>query len=80
MTWDDVGDQQHPQERWGRRQQLDPMRFDRGAYSLGGAVTGCNGGPAMTEPVQQRVDATDMVEQQEHERAMGRPRHLELCQ
>src|SRR5262249_28291514 len=69
-----------PQERRCRRQQLDPMRFNRGAYGIRAALTCRNDGPAVTEPVQQRVDAADMVEQQEDERAISRPRYLELRQ
>jgi hypothetical protein len=80
MTPDHVGDQQHPQERRRRGQQLDPLRFNGGTNRVGRAVPGRDDGPAMTEPVQQRVDAADMVKQQEHERAMRRPRHLELRQ
>ena len=80
MTPDGVGDQQDPQERRRRRQQLDPMRFNRGAYCVRTAVMRRNDGPAVAEPVQQRVDAADMVEQQEDQRAIGRPRHLELRQ
>ena len=71
---DRVGNQQHAQERRRRRQQLDPMRFDRRAYRVRTAVARGNDGPAVTEPVQQRVDAADMVEQQEDERAIGRAR------
>ena len=56
------------------------MRLDRGAYSVGTALSRRDDGPAVTEPVQQRVDAADMVEQQEHQRAIGRPRRLELRQ
>src|SRR5262249_5828318 len=80
MTLDGARNQQDPQKRWCRRQQLDPVRFNRGAYDLRAALTRRNDGPAMTEPVEPRDDAADMVEQQEDERAIGRPRYLELCQ
>src|SRR5262249_654130 len=56
------------------------MRFNCGAYGIRAALTCRNDGPALTEPVQQRVDAADMVEQQEDERAISRPRYLELRQ
>ncbi len=80
VTSDGVGDQQDSQERWRRGQQLDLARFDRGAYCVWSALTCRDDGPAVTEPVKQRVDAADMVEQQKDQHAIGRSRYLELRQ
>src|SRR5262245_29466090 len=80
MTPDGVGDQHESQERRRRRQQLDPMRRNRRASGIRTALARGNDGPAVAEPVQQRVDAADMVEQQKDDRAIGRSRRLELRQ
>ena len=80
MSPDGVGDQQDAQEGRRRGQQLDPMGLDGRANGVRAAICGGDDGAAVAKPVQQRVDAADMVEQKEDQRAIGRPRHLELRQ
>ncbi len=68
-----IGDEQHVQERRGGREQLHAMRLDAGAHGVGGPGLRRDRRPSLREDVQKRVDAADVVEEEEHEGAVATP-------
>ena len=75
-----LGQQQQVQERRRGRQQLDAVTRDRLADVPRHAAFGDDHGAGVGQRVEQRVDAADVIQLQEDQRAVAVARHRELLE